>query len=45
MLIQKQYNKLTLLEIYRAEGATLFFIIEEAKERILDFSKGTFEVL
>ena len=25
----------------RAEGAIMFFIIEEAKETILDFSKGT----
>ena len=25
----------------RAEGATMFFIIEEVKETILDFSKGT----
>ena len=41
----KAINKLILLEIYRAKGATLFFIIEEAKKTILDFSKGTFEVL
>ena len=26
----------------RAEGATMHFIIEEAKEIVLDFSKGTF---
>ena len=25
----------------RAEGATMFFIIEKAKETVLDFSKGT----
>ena len=30
---------------YRAESAKIFFIIEEAKETVLDFSKGTFEVL
>ena len=25
----------------RAEGSTMFFIIEEAKETVLDFSQGT----
>ena len=29
----------------RGEGALMFFIIEEAKETVLDFSKGTVEVL
>ena len=29
----------------RAEGVTMFFIIEEAKETVLDFSKGTVKVL
>ena len=29
----------------RTEGATMFFIIEEAKETVLDFSKGTVKVL
>ena len=29
----------------RAEGATMFFIIEEAKEIILDFPQGTVKVL
>ena len=28
----------------RAEGATMFFIIEEAKETVLDFSQGTVKV-
>ena len=28
-----------------AAGATMFFIIEEAKETILDFSQGTVKVL
>ena len=28
-----------------AEGATIFFITEEAKEAISDFSKGTVKVL
>ena len=40
MLIQKQYNKLIL-----QEGSTMCFIIEEAKETVLDFSKGTVKVL
>ena len=29
----------------RAEGATMFFIIKEAKETVLDFSKGKVKVL
>ena len=29
----------------RAEGAVTFFIIEEAEETVLDFSKGTVKVL
>ena len=29
----------------RAEGSTMFFIIEEAKETVLDFSKGAAKVL
>ena len=29
----------------RAEGAAMFFIIEEAEETVLDFSKGTVKVL
>ena len=29
----------------RAECATMFFIIEEAKETVLDFSKGTIKLL
>ena len=29
----------------RAEGSTMFFIIEEAKKMVLDFSKGTVKVL
>ena len=28
-----------------AEGAAIFFIIEEAEETVLDFSKGTVKVL
>ena len=29
----------------RAEGSTMFFIIEEAKKTVLDFSKETVKVL
>ena len=29
----------------RAEGSTMFFIIEEAKKAVLDFSKETVKVL
>ena len=29
----------------KAEGSTMFFIIEEAKETVLDFSKGTVKEL
>ena len=29
----------------RAEGAAMFFIIEEAEETVLDFSKGAVKVL
>ena len=33
------------INLNRAEGATMFFIIEEPKETVLDFSKGTVQVL
>ena len=29
----------------RAEGSTMFLIIDEAKETVLDFSKGTVKIL
>ena len=29
----------------KAKGSTMFFIIEEAKETVIDFSKGTVKVL
>ena len=29
----------------KAKGSTMFFIIEEAKETVTDFSKGTVKVL
>ena len=41
MSIKKEYNKLILLEI----DNSMFFIIEEAKEKVLDLSKGTGKVL
>ena len=31
--------------VSRAEGATMFFIIEKPKETVLDFSKGTVKAL
>ena len=31
--------------LIQAESATMFFIIEEANETVLDFSKGTVKVL
>ena len=46
MLIQKQHNKINLTgDLDRAADATMFFIIEEAKTIILDFSQGTVKVL
>ena len=46
MLIQKQYNELILLEIYiEMKVQQCFSLFAEAKETILDFSKGPMEVL
>ena len=46
MLIQEQYNNLIFNEnLTRGEGATMFPIIEEVKETILDFPNGTVKVL
>ena len=47
MLIQKQYNKLILVELsfLNRAAAKMYFIIEEAKQAILDFSKGMVPVL
>ena len=44
-LIQKQFNKLILLNLTRAECARIYFTIEEANETVLDFSKVTVKVL
>ena len=43
MLIQKQWiQQINFTAILNREGnTTMFFIIEEAKETILDFSQGT----
>ena len=46
MLIQKQYNQINFPEnLDRADGSTTFFIIEEVKETVLDFSKGIVKML
>ena len=46
MLSQKQYNKLILLEIYIEQKVQkTFFMIEKAKETVLNFSKGAVKVL
>ena len=45
MLIQKQYNKLILLETWNDIIFEMFFIIEEAKETVLDFLQETVKVL
>ena len=39
----QQINFTTNLD--RAENTTMFFIIEETKETVLDFSQGTVKVL
>ena len=41
MLIQNNFTG----DLRRVEGSTLFFLIEEVKETVLDFSKGTVKVL
>ena len=43
-MIQKQYKKISFAgNLNRAEGGTMFFIIEETKGTVLDFSKVTVE--
>ena len=39
----KQIN--SMANLFRARNTTMFFIIEEAKETVLDFSQGTVEFL
>ena len=42
----KAIQQINLTEnLDREEGSTMFFIIEEAKEAVLDLSKGTVQVL
>ena len=43
MLILKQFNRLINLD--RAWNTKIFFILEETKETLLDFSQGTVKVL
>ena len=43
MLILEQINFTANLD--RAENTRVYFILEEAKETILDFSQGTVKVL
>ena len=46
MLTQEQFNKLIFTTNLDRDGnTTMFFIIEEAKETVLDFSQGTVKVL
>ena len=45
MLIRKQLNINFTANLNRAEEANMFFILEEAKETVLDFSQGTLRVL
>ena len=46
MLTQEQFNKLIFTTNLDRDGnTTMFFIIEEAKETVLDFSQGTIKVL
>ena len=46
ILILEQVNKFIFTaNLDRAGNTTMFFIIEEAKETVLDFSKGTVKAL
>ena len=46
MLIQGQFNKLIFTaNLDKADGATMFFVIEQARETVLDFSQGAVKVL
>ena len=46
MLIQEQFNKINFKASLDRDGnTTMFFIIEKAKETVLDFSQGTKKVL
>ena len=47
MLILKHFNRLILQQLYIEQEcfSKMFFIIEEAKETVLDFSQGYVKVL
>ena len=48
MLILEQFNKTIsqqTADLDRADNTRLYFILEEAKETILDFLQGTVKVL
>ena len=45
MLILEQFNKIIVLEIQIKQETRIFFILEEAKETVLDFSQGIVKVL
>ena len=47
MLIREQFNKQInfTANLDKAENTTMFFIIEEAKQTALNFSRGTVKVL
>ena len=46
MQIQEQFNKINFtVNLDRAGNTTMFFIIEQAKETVLDFSQRTVKVL
>ena len=40
MLIREQLNINFTANLNRAEEANMFFVLEEAKETVLDFSQG-----
>ena len=44
MLIKKIQLIIFTGNLNRAEGATMFFIIEETKETVSDFSQGTVNI-
>ena len=46
MLIQKHYSKFILVDIRTGgRGVRIYSFTEQAKGRVLDFSKGTVKVL
>ena len=46
MQILKRFNKINFtVNLDRAGNARIYFILEEAKETVLEFSQGTVKVL